>query len=225
MPNQIRKVNPGYKTGTVITENGEVLTPPSDWAFLAAGDAALTRNVKKRGPHWQVIIQKGRRTISKGIWVKEEYILTEKTALEAKRATPEYARKRQADLNRRERKQQEYADSFYRATLDYLDFPAVHMDMAEQLAREVSDHATPVGSGTVARTERIPLEKRVEAAVIAWMRHRTTAYDHMKVARIKGERRKVRRMLAQRSAALLDTYRSGEIPDEHCPLKKALTKG
>lgn len=54
-------------------------------------------------------------------------------------------------------------------------------------------HAVPVGSGTVARTQLIPLEQRAEAAVIAWMRHQTTAYDRMSIARIKGERREVRR--------------------------------
>ena len=38
-------------------------------------------------------------------------------------------------------------------------------------------HATPVGTGTVARIERIPMNERAEAAVIAWLRHRTTAYN------------------------------------------------
>jgi len=40
-------------------------------------------------------------------------------------------------------------------------------------------HATPVGSGTVARTKRIPVEQRAEAAVIARMRHQTTGHDSM----------------------------------------------
>ena len=68
----------------------------------------------------------------------------------------------------------------------------------------VADHATPVGSGTVARTKRIPVERRAEAAVIAWMRHQTTAYDSMPIPRVKGKRREVRRLLAQRSKELLD---------------------
>eukprot|EP01035_Chromulina_nebulosa_P056444 gene56444-77358_t len=57
-------------------------------------------------------------------------------------------------------------------------------------------HATPVGSGTVARTKRIPIEQRAEAATIAWMRHQTTGYDSMTIPREKGLRREVRRMLA-----------------------------
>ena len=86
----------------------------------------------------------------------------------------------------------------------------------------MTDHATPVGSGTVARTKRIPVEQRAEAAVIAWLRHQTTGYDSMKIARIKGKRREVRRMLAQRSKELLGRYRRGESVGEDCPLKKAL---
>jgi hypothetical protein len=81
----------------------------------------------------------------------------------------------------------------------------------------------PVGSGTVARTQRIPIERRAEAAVIAWMRHQTTAYDHMKIPREKGARREVRRMLAGRSRELLERYRRGGGESRSsCPLKRAL---
>jgi hypothetical protein len=87
----------------------------------------------------------------------------------------------------------------------------------------VAEHATPVGSGTVARTERIPVDERAEAAVIAWMRHKTTAYDSMVIPRVKGKRREVRRMLAARSKGLLEGYRVGRIVNEAvCPLRKAL---
>ena len=87
----------------------------------------------------------------------------------------------------------------------------------------MTKHATPVGSGTVARTERIPVEERAEAAVIAWMRHQTTAYDDMSIARIKGERRRVRRMLAERSKSLLDAYRRSAAAPAACPLRRALS--
>ncbi len=69
----------------------------------------------------------------------------------------------------------------------------------------------------------IPLPRRAEAAVIAWMRHQTTAYDDMAIARIKGERRRVRRMLAERSKTLLDAYRKGASPAT-CPLRAALSR-
>jgi hypothetical protein len=86
----------------------------------------------------------------------------------------------------------------------------------------VTAHATPVGSGTVARTERIPIERRAEAAVIAWMRHQTTAYDSMTIPRVKGKRREVRRMLAARSKELLARYRCGDGAAASCPLAAAL---
>ncbi|MFO0926984.1 MAG: DUF2293 domain-containing protein [Gemmataceae bacterium] len=106
----------------------------------------------------------------------------------------------------------------------YLAFAPEHAALADALAAAVTAHATPVGSGTVARTKRIPVERRAEAAVIAWMRHQTTAYDHMAIPRVKGKRREVRRMLAARSKALLEGYRQGRAVDPaRCPLRAALT--
>src|SRR5204862_5260127 len=96
-----------------------------------------------------------------------------------------------------------------------------HADLTQRMARAVPDHATPVRSG-VARTRRIPVEQRAEAAVIAWMRHQTTGYDGMVIPRIKGKRREVRRMLARRSEELLAQYRRGEPVPPACPLRKAL---
>ena len=107
--------------------------------------------------------------------------------------------------------------------LGFLDFPLQYHEFAERLARHVTDHATPVGSGTVARTQRISIERRAESAVIAWLRHQTTAYDHMHIPRIKGRRRETRRILAERSRELLDVYRRGQAEDiVDCPLRKAL---
>jgi hypothetical protein len=74
----------------------------------------------------------------------------------------------------------------------------------------------------VARTKRIPVEQRAEAAVIAWMRHKTTAYESMAIPRIKGKRREVRRLLARRSHDLLEAYRLGSPAPEGCPLGLAL---
>ena len=94
---------------------------------------------------------------------------------------------------------------------------------AIKLARLVAEHATPVGSGTVARTQRIPVAERAEAAVIAWMRHQTTAYDAMKIERVAGRRREVRRELAQISRVLLDLHRREVAHVLHsCSLCKAL---
>jgi Uncharacterized conserved protein (DUF2293) len=61
--------------------------------------------------------------------------------------------------------------------------------------------------------------------VIAWMRHQPPAYDDLVIARIKGERRRVRRMLAERSRLVLDAYRRGRgVAPATCPLVRALAK-
>jgi hypothetical protein len=74
------------------------------------------------------------------------------------------------------------------------------------------------------RTKRISVDRRAEAAVIAWMRHQTTAYDHLAIPRVKGARRQVRRDLADISRAVLDLHRRPEphAPSAPCPLCQAL---
>jgi hypothetical protein len=217
-----RIVKPGYRTGTLLSEEGEVLTPPSGWVFLASGDAAVTRKVKAAGATWVVQVQRGKRTISKGIWAKKEDIFRAVKEVEENRSTPEYTRKREQDLARKEVNHQKYVDEFYNAVISYLTFDRRYMQEARLIAETVSAHATPVGSGTVARTQRIPLSERAAAAVIAWMRHSTTGYDSMRIARIKGRRREVRRLLAVRSVEILAAYRSGENIPPDCPLRNAL---
>ena len=142
--------------------------------------------------------------------------------LEAERSTDAYAKRREADTRRREKTQAAYVEDFEGAVLAYLAFAAPHQPLAKRLAKAVTRHATPVGSGTVARTQRIPVEQRAEAAVIAWMRHHTTAYDNMQIPRVRGQRREVRRQLARRSQELLGRYRrdAASVPD--CPLAAAL---
>ena len=143
----------------------------------------------------------------------------------AERSTENYAKKQASAARRRDAAQTEYVGEFREAIVSYLAFDAAHSELAAKLADAVTAHATPVGSGTVARTERIPIPDRAAAAVIAWMRHQTTAYDSMTIARIKGKRREVRRMLAARSKSLLDRYRGGatEVAGV-CPLRQALSK-
>lgn len=223
MVNNHRLVKPSVIAGTVLSESGERLTPPEDWAFLQAGDAAITRSVKSKGDTWVVQIRKGRRIISKGIWAKETHILESKKEVLAKRSTPEYERKRKNALVRKEIKHKAYVQEFRTAVVHFLDFHPRYQKEAQLLGEKIADHATPVGSGTVARTHRIPINERAEAAVIAWMRHQTTGYDSMRIARIKGRRREVRKKLAAKSIELLQCYRQGQRPEENCPLKKTFT--
>lgn len=217
------QVEPGPRARTVRGEKGEVLEVPLDWDLLPPGDAAATLRVKKRTDHWVMSEKRGRKRFGRGVWASRSVIADVTAALAKEREDPAYQRKLDAGRARREREQAAYVEEFYREVLGFLDFPLTHDELAQALARAVTEHATPVGSGTVARTKRISTDRRAEAAVIAWMRHQTTAYDSMKIARVKGRRREVRRELAQRSAELLDGYRRGERVDpERCPLAKAL---
>lgn len=217
-----RTFAPGPSPNTVRDAEGTVLTVPDGWALLPPGDAGLTRRVKAAGDCWMVQEKAGRRMFSTGVWAPAATIEKSRAELDAERSTDSYARKQEAAARRREKVQAEYVEDFLGAVLKFLAFHPGHADLADRLARAVTEHATPVGSGTVARTERIPVEQRAEAAVIAWMRHRTTGYDGMTIPRVKGKRREVRRMLAKRSHELLARYRRGETVGEECPLKRAL---
>jgi hypothetical protein len=222
MPDQSRIVAPYYKPRTVRFEDGTVVSPPEHWALLPPGDAGLTRRVKAAGPTWTVKQKKGRREFSHGVWASAETIEAERARVEAERETPEYQRKLEAGRARRDREQAAYVEEFRASVLEFLDFHEDYVEVAQRLAEAVTAHAVPVGSGTVARTKRISVERRAEAAVIAWMRHQTTAYDNMKIARVKGRRREVRGELAKRSRELLDAYRSGVGRDATCPLRVGL---
>ena len=223
MPTQTRVVSPGPDARSVRTDTGQVLTAPADWTLLPPGDPGLTRRTKAAGPTWTVQEKKGRKVFSRGVWAPAATVDAIRNELQIERADTKYARRREADAQRRGREQAAYVDDFRRAVLDYLHFAPAHAALAEQMARAVADHATPVGSGTVARTRRIPIHDRAEAAVIAWMRHRTTAYDHLTLARIKGKRREVRRFLAQQSKRLLENYRLGnDVDAAACRLQRAL---
>jgi len=224
MPNQNRIVSPGPRERTVLTSEGQVLEVPAHWELLPPGDAGLTRRFKAAGPTWTVIEFVRRKKFSRGVWGNGSVIAKLQAELAAERDSPAYAKRRAADSVRREKKQTEYVEDFRGAVLQFLAFHPAHAELAGRLATAVADHATPVGSGTVARTERIPIEQRAEAAVIAWLRHQTTAYDSLQIGRAKGLRREIRQQLAQQSRLLLSIYRSGgPVNQAECPLQQALS--
>ena len=226
MPHETREVRPFSVPRRVVGADGRVLTVPDDWALLPPGDAALSRRIKADGPSWTVIELKGNKRFSRGIWAPAARIEALRAALLLERQDPAYARKLEAGRARRAVEQAEYVEDFRGAVVDFLGFAPSYRALAERLADRITAHATPVGSGTVARTERIPLGERAEAATIAWMRHQTTGYDQMEIPRVAGRRREVRRMLAQRSVQLLARYRRGEpVVPAACPLQQALTAG
>ena len=221
MPDPI--YSPGPQPHTVRGPDGHVLTIPKDWALFPPGDAALTRRVKSAGDHFVVAEKKGRKLFSLGVWAPKATIEQIRADLEAERSTESYAKKQESAARRRDKVQTEYVEDFQGAVVQFLAFDPKYAEIADRLAQAVTAHATPVGSGTVARTKRIPVEQRAEAAVIAWMRHQTTGYDGMAIPRVKGKRREVRRMLARRSHELLEKYRRGTPIGAACPLKTALS--
>jgi hypothetical protein len=179
--------------------------------------------VKQAGPSWAVVEKKGRKVFSKGLWAPRETIDAVTAAANAERSTEAYRKKRSADAERRVKSEVAYAESFEDAVVRFLGFSREWSKLGEVMARLVAAHATPVGSGTVARTKRIPIEERAAAAVIAWMRHQTTDYDDMTIARVRGARRQARRELAAVSRRVLDAHRR-DVPHglDACPLCRAV---
>lgn len=196
-----------------VSPDGSRVTPPAGWVCVPPGDAMLTRRVKQAGPSWAVVEKRGRKAFSRGLWAPAENVAAVRASVEVDRASESYGKKRTADAARRKKGEEAYAEAFEGEVRAYLRFSAEWDVLGRAMAKLVAAHATPVGSGTVARTKRISVEARAEAAVIAWMRHQTTAYDEMAIARIKGERREVRRALARQSVALLARHRV-DVPHE-----------
>lgn len=204
--------------------DGRLLSPPAGWDCVPPGDAGLTRRVKAAGPSWAVLERRGRKLFSRGLWAPRDQIDEARAALAAERATETYARRRASDHDRRERAQAAYVVAFEQEVRAFLAFAPRWAALADRVARQVAAHATPVGSGTVARTQRISVDERAEAAVIAWMRHQTTAYDTMTIARVAGRRREVRRELARLSRAVLDLHRRDAPHGPGCPLCAAVAR-
>lgn len=208
--------------GYVETFQGERMKIPAGWDLLPPGDAGLTRRVKKAGVHWVVKSWYKKRWISEGVLAPSESIRSLRDELDAERKDPAYAKKLEAGRKRRAKQEEVYAEDFAGAVRDFLGFHHRYTEMAGKLSEMIAAHATPVGSGTVARTKRIPIERRAEAATIAWLRHQTTSYDHMHIARVKGERREVRKALADESRRRLAGYRKGVEMGSGCPIWRAV---
>ena len=202
---------------------GQVFSVPTGWENLPAGDASVTRKVKSLGPTWTVQEKKGRKAFSHGVWAPKEQIEEAIALVEAQRADPKHQKKLAQVKVRREEKETVFGEDFQQAIIQFLNFNQKYHFLVEQLSTLVKEHAVPVGSGTVARSSSVTLEDKAALAVMAWMRHQTSAYDSTSVARVKGARRELRRLIARQSERILAKYRNGDGVDfEVCPLYKAL---
>ena len=143
----------GPTPNTVRAADGTILTAPDGWVLLPPGDSGLTRRVKAACDHWVVQEKRGRKTFSRGLWAPAATIEWIRAELEAEQSTEGYARRQEAASRRREHALAEYVEDFHGAVLA---FHSSHAELADRLARAVTEHATPVGSGTVARTQTHP---------------------------------------------------------------------
>ncbi len=204
-------------------KDGHFVSLPQGWAFVPSGDSALTRRLKAACPQaWTVVKRLGKRECAIGLCAPAALAESLKQELAQERESPEYQRKREAQRKSRQRQQREYQGEFLEAVRHFLSFAPRWKELEKTLALAVTSQSTPVGSGTVARTQRIPLEERAKAAVIAWMRHQTTEYDRTWIPPVAGKRREVRRTLARESLRLLENYRLGRDAPPACPLQQAL---
>jgi hypothetical protein len=198
---------------------------PAGWQKLPSGDASITRKLKSLGPSWTVQEKKGRKSFSHGVWAAKEHIEAAKSLVEAQRADPKHQKKLAQAKVRREETEVVFSTDFQQEIIKFLNFDKNYQALVEQLAVLVKEHAVPVGSGTVARSSSVTLDDKAALAVMAWMRHQTSAYDSTSVPRIKGARRELRRKIARQSERILAKYRSGdEVDFILCPLYKALYK-
>ena len=139
----------------MISSNGEYFTPPKHWSFLPAGDAGITRKITSRGLFKRVQVKRGRRFISKGIWAPARIIAEAQEEVHATRQTEAYKSRLNKDRDRRDKKQLEYEKTFCEAIEHFLNFHHNFKRLERELARVVTEHAIPVGSRTVARTQLI----------------------------------------------------------------------
>lgn len=212
------------KKGSYLLQGKSVTIPP-DWCFTPSGDPGLTRRLKKEAPSCFILVYRRKnRWQAKGLFCDSLTTEKVKKEWEKEKNSPAHIARLESSRKRREKEEKLYKLEFFYMVRNFLAFAPRYKVLAEELARLVADHACPVGSGTVARTKTISVEKRAEAALIAWMRHQTTSYDNMTIARVKGRRREVRRELASSSRIILERYRRGEDIPEDCPLYLALEK-
>ena len=216
-------VHPAPGRGAVFDAQGRLLRVPDGWELLPPGDAVMTRRVKAEGPHWVVVVQRGGRCFSQGVWAPAATLARQRAERECEQQSVAYQDRQLAQRRRRDREQGLYVAEFREVVLQVLCFAPCHRETAERLADAVAAQATPVGSGTVARTQRLSLREKAELALFAWLRHQTSDYDRLQVARVKGERRAVRRQIAAQSRQLLERYRRGDaVAAATCPLRHAL---
>ena len=148
---------------------------PQGWEPLPPGDAFVTRQVKLMGPHWVAKKPTKGYTRTLGIWAPKENIAAAQKLAEETMARREA--KRGISQAQRERQEAKYREQFAEAVYRYLVFAPKHEKFAQDIARDVAEHATRVGSERVGRTSRLSLEEKAMLATRAYIRHNYTKYE------------------------------------------------
>ena len=148
---------------------------PEGWDPLPPGDALVTRQAKLMGPHWVAKKPAKGYTRTLGIWAPKENIAAAQKLTEETRARREA--KRVISRAQRERQEAKYREQFAEAVYRYLAFAPKHEKLAQDIARDVAEHATQVGSERVGRTSKLSLEEKVMLAARAYIRHNYTKYE------------------------------------------------
>lgn len=152
---------------------------PEGWNLLESGDALLTRRVKARGKYWEYYHELKTKPYDKkiGIFAPANVIEEERRKISGERRTKEYKQRLERSRKTREKKGAKYREEFTEACFRFLNFVREHEDLAWQIAWGATSVATEVGSSRVGRTSRLPLEKKAELAVRAFIRHNFTDYN------------------------------------------------
>ena len=175
--NPTESFTPGPTPNTVRASDGKVLTVPDGWVLVPPGDAALTRRIKAAGDFYAVAEKRGRKVFSRGIWTAVATVERVRAELDAERSTDTFAKRKEADARRRKQAHASYVEDFHGAVLAFLAFHEQHADLADRLARAVTDHATPVGSGTVDCALAVGFEQMAPGALTAKFTDRPTPFD------------------------------------------------
>lgn len=151
------------------------LESPQGWEFLPRGDAFETRQVKRLGLHWVVVMRRKDYTETLGL-------LAPATSIEAARGlASETAARREAtravSRERREKQEQVYGWQFAEAVLRFLDFAPRYRALAQRIAEGAAQRSTEVSSGRVGRTAKLSLEEKAALAARAYIRHHHTKYE------------------------------------------------
>ena len=147
---------------------------PEGWVFVAAGDAFVTREVKK-GPHWVLFKRRKGYTATLGVFCPDANLASAEKRREETAVSRE--RQRTAGGESRSRAESRYRVEMEGAKLDFLAFRPEHAMLAREIARGATAQATVVGSGRVGRSRKLSLPERAELAARAYLRHRCTDYE------------------------------------------------